>query len=100
MRRRLAAMAAIGLAAAGLGLAIAVAVDEFPRGLVVLAFTVLAVGAAWYGVLRRGIARIVGLAVAIVLFVTGLLFVLSSARVADLVVIALLAAAMGMARGA
>jgi diacylglycerol kinase family enzyme len=98
MRRRLAAIAAIVLAAAGLGLAIAVAVDELPRGLVVLAFTVLAVGAAWYGVLRRGVARIAGLAVAIVLFVAGLVFVLSSARVADLVVIALLAAAVGIAR--
>ncbi len=91
-------MAAIVLAAAGLGLAIAVAVDEFPRGLVVLALTVPALGAAWYGVLRRGIARIVGIAVAIGLFVAGLLFVISSARLADLVVIALLAAALGMAR--
>ena len=96
--RRLAAIAAIALAAAGLGLAIAVAVDEFPRGLVVLGVTVLAVAAAWYGVLRRGLARIAGLAVAIVLFVAGLLFILSSARIADLVVIAVLAAAVGMAR--
>src|SRR5204863_428706 len=43
-------------------------------------------------------ARIAGLAVAIVLFVAGLLFILSSARIADLVVIAVLAAAVGMAR--
>src|SRR3954468_5561607 len=98
MRRRLAGMAAIGLAAAGLGLAIAVAVDEFPRGLVVLAFTVLALGAAWYGVLRRGTARIAGLAAAAVLFGAGLLFVISSARVVDLVVTALLATAVGVAR--
>jgi diacylglycerol kinase family enzyme len=98
MRRRLAATAAIVLVAAGLALAIAVAVDEFPRGLVVLALTVLALGAAWYGVLRRGMARVAGLAIAAVLVVAGLVFVLSSARVADLVVIALLAAAVGMAR--
>ena len=98
MRRRLAAIAAIVLAAAGLALAIAVAVDEFPRGLVVLALTVLALGAAWYGVLRRGMARIAGLAAAAVLFVAGVVFVISSARVADLVVIALLAAAVGVAR--
>ena len=98
MRRRLAAIAAIVLAAAGLGLAIAVAVDEFPRGLVVLALTVLALGAAWYGVLRRGMARIAGLAIAAVLVVAGLVFVISSAHIADLVVIALLAAAVGVAR--
>src|SRR2546421_7106724 len=98
MRRRLAAIAAVVLAAVGLGLAIAVAVDQFPRGLIVLAFTVLALGAAWYGVLRRGMARIAGLAVAVVLFVAGMLFVVSSAAVADLVVIALLAAALGLAR--
>jgi diacylglycerol kinase family enzyme len=98
MRRRVAAIAAIVLAAAGLGLAIAIAVDEFPRGLIVLALTALALGAAWYGVLRRGIARIAGLSAAVLLFVAGLLFVLSSARVADLVVFALLAAAVGMAR--
>jgi diacylglycerol kinase family enzyme len=98
MRRRLAAIGAIVLAAAGLGLAIAVAVDEFPRGLVVLALTVLALGAAWYGLLRRGIARIAGLSIAVVLFVAGLLFVISSARLADAVVIAVLAAAVGMAR--
>jgi len=98
MTRRLAAIVAIVLAAAGLGLAIAVAVDEFPRGLVVLALTVLALGAAWYGVLRRGMARIAGLAIAAVLFVAGVVFVISSARVADLVVFALLAAAVGVAR--
>ena len=98
MRRRLAAIAAIVLAAAGLGVAIAVALDEFPRGLIVLALTLLALGAAWYGVLRRGIARIAGLAIAVVLFVAGLVFVLSSTRVADLIVLGLLAAALGMAR--
>jgi diacylglycerol kinase family enzyme len=98
MRRRLAAIAAVVLAAVGLGVAIAVAIDEFPRGLVLLAFTVLALGAAWYGVLRRGMARIAGLAIAAVLVVAGLVFVISSARLADLVVIALLAAAVGVAR--
>jgi diacylglycerol kinase family enzyme len=98
MRRRLAAIAAIVLAAAGLALAIGIAVDEFPRGLIVLALTVLALGAAWYGVLRRGVARFAGLAGAVVLVVAGLLFVISSARLADLVVIAVLAAAVGMAR--
>ena len=98
MRRRLAAIGAIVLAAAGLGVAIAVAVDEFPRGLVALALTVLALGAAWYGVLRRGMARIAGLAIAVVLLVAGLLVLVSSARLADLVVIVLLAAAVGLAR--
>jgi diacylglycerol kinase family enzyme len=98
MRRRLAAIAAIVLVAAGVGVAIAIALDELPRGLIVLVLTVLALAAAWYGVLRRGIARLAGLAIAVVLFAAGLVFVISSTRVADLVVLGLLAAALGTAR--
>lgn len=51
-----------GTATAVLG--VIVAVKEFPRGLAVIACLVIAVVAAWYGVLRRGVARLAGLYIA------------------------------------
>ena len=64
MRRRLAAIVALVVGAATLALAVAVAISEFPRGLVLLGCVLIAGVAAWYGMLRRGIARVVGLVVA------------------------------------
>ena len=64
MRRWLAAVIALVLGAATLVLAVAVAVSEFPRGLGVLGCVLIAGASAWYGVLRRGIARVAGLTVA------------------------------------
>ena len=64
MRRWLAAVIALVLGAATLVLAVAAAVSEFPRGLGVLGCVVIAGACAWYGVLRRGIARVAGLTVA------------------------------------
>ncbi len=42
------------------------AIQEFPRGLIVLGFLSLAGFASWHGVLRRGLGRLVGLSVAAV----------------------------------
>ena len=64
MSRRSAAAVALVVGAATIALAVAVAVSEFPRGLVLLGCVVVAGAAAWYGALRRGIARDAGLAVA------------------------------------
>ena len=64
MRRRLAAIVALVVGAATVALAVAVAVSEFPRGLVLLGCVLVAGAAAWYGVLRRGAARVAGLIVA------------------------------------
>jgi diacylglycerol kinase family enzyme len=64
MRRRVAAMAALLVGAATVVLGVVVAVSQFPRGLGLLACVVIAAVAAWYGVLRRGAARVVGLSVA------------------------------------
>ena len=64
MRRRLAALVALVVGAATVCLAIAVAVSEFPRGLGLLGCVLVAGAAAWYGVLRRGVARVAGLTVA------------------------------------
>ncbi len=63
--QRAAAIAALGLPPALLILAITVLVGEFPRGLIVLGCVVVALAAAWYGLLRRGTARLLALAVAL-----------------------------------
>jgi hypothetical protein len=57
-------------------LAVTVAIVRFPSGLGMLACVVVAVAAAWFGVVRRGVARIYGLAVAVLalLGVVALLF--------------------------
>ena len=63
-RQRIAAVVALVVGAATMALAVAVAVSEFPRGLGLLACVLVAGAAAWYGVLRRGVARVAGLTVA------------------------------------
>jgi diacylglycerol kinase family enzyme len=65
--RRVAAIAALALMAATLILAVVVAVQDFPRGVSVLACLVLGALAAWWGLLRRGVARIVGLGIGLLL---------------------------------
>jgi diacylglycerol kinase family enzyme len=61
--RQAAAIAALILGLGGLALAVAVTVQEFPRGLFVLAGVAVGAAAAWYGLLHRGTLRIAGLAV-------------------------------------
>jgi diacylglycerol kinase family enzyme len=62
---RLAALAALGSAAVIAILGIDIVISQFPRGLIVLAGLVIAVAAAWYGLTRTGVARLVGSGVAI-----------------------------------
>jgi diacylglycerol kinase family enzyme len=59
------ALGALACGLAGIGLALAVAIAAFPRGLFALACVAVAVGAAWYGVLRTGVVRVLGLAVGV-----------------------------------
>ena len=58
MRRRLAAAVALLVGLATIVLGVVVAVNQFPRGLGLLACVVIAAVAAWYGVLRRGTAHV------------------------------------------
>ena len=67
MRRRLQASAALLLLAAAVVLTAVVAVEGFPRGITVLACLVLALAAAWWGLVRRGAARMVAFSVAALL---------------------------------
>jgi hypothetical protein len=58
--RRIAAIGALLLGLGGVALAVVVAVQEFPRGLIALVCVAVATSAAWYGVLRRGPVRVAG----------------------------------------
>jgi Diacylglycerol kinase catalytic domain len=89
MRRRLAAIVALVVGAATVALAVAVAVSEFPRALSLLGCLVVAAASGWYGVLRRGLARLAGLTVA-ALAIAGMvaLRVGGGPLLADLLVIA------------
>ena len=59
--RRVAAIGALLFGFAGLAVAVAEAVQEFPRGLIALACVTAGMTAAWYGLLRTGALRVVGL---------------------------------------
>lgn len=75
--RRLEAIAALVLPVVALGLAIAVAVASFPGGLVVVAFVLVAIPIAGFALLRRGAARAVGIAVAVLLLAAGAVAILA-----------------------
>jgi diacylglycerol kinase family enzyme len=67
MNRRLLAAVALVLGSATIALAVAIAVDRFPRGLSVLVCLTAALAFAWHGIRRRGPHRVVGLAAAALL---------------------------------
>jgi diacylglycerol kinase family enzyme len=101
IRRRMAAGAALLVGAGSIALATVAMIASFPHGAVALASGVLAVGAAWYGLLRRGAARAVGLGAAAVLLVAGLVQPVASRRILeDVLILAGLAAALAAARAA
>ena len=65
-RRRAAAGLALVLGAGTLLLALYVVFQQFPRGLIVLGCVAAALAVGWYGLLRRGVARLASLGVALV----------------------------------
>ncbi|MGD9736223.1 MAG: hypothetical protein AB7V58_11560 [Solirubrobacterales bacterium] len=76
MKRRLAASAALLAALVALGTAAYAFVSDFPRGLVVFAAIVLALGTAWIGLLRKGAPRLIGLTIAALLLVVAVVVTL------------------------
>jgi diacylglycerol kinase family enzyme len=99
MSRRLTALVALVVGAATLVLAVAVAISEFPRGLILLGCVVVAGLAAWYGALRRGIVRVLGLsAAAVVLIGAVVLLVVDGAGGADLLILVGLVVSLAAAR--
>ncbi len=101
MRQRLTAAFALLVALATLVLAVVVAVSQFPRGLVLLACVLIALTTAWYGVRRRGIARIVGLGVAVLALAGAVIVVVASGTpLADLLVVVGLLVTLAAAQAA
>jgi diacylglycerol kinase family enzyme len=97
--RRAWACAALALVAAAAVLAVRLAIERFPRGLLVLVCLALAVAAGWNAVRRRGTARQVGLIAAAALLAGALLLILLEGKVVlDLLVAALFAGAVASAR--
>jgi hypothetical protein len=98
--RRAAAIGALLLGVGGLGLAVVVAVQQFPRGLIALACVAVAFVAAWYGVLRRGVARVAGLAAGTLGLVAAILVLVSDRLLEQVVVVAALVLSTACARAA
>jgi hypothetical protein len=84
MRRRLAAIFALVVAAATLALAITVAVNQFPRGMILLGCVLIVGAAAWYGLRRRGIARLAGLIVAGIALAAAVVLIVGRGRRASM----------------
>ena len=96
MSRRLGAIVAIAGAVVALAVFLYVFVADFPRGLVVLACVLAAFAAAWFGLLRRGGRRLLGLLVAALLLGIAVGTMLSGGNVLALALVAL-ALATGVA---
>src|SRR4051794_12230324 len=84
--RRATAIGALVFGLSGLGLAAVVAVQEFPRGLIALGLVALAAAAAWYGVLRRGTGRVLGVVVAALALGATLLLLIGDRLLEELIV--------------
>ena len=101
MKRRLMAIFALVVAVATLVFAVAVAINQFPRGLVLLGCVLIAGGSAWYGLRRRGIARVVGVIVAGIALVGGVVLIVAGGeRWVDLLVVAGLLVSLAAASAA
>jgi diacylglycerol kinase family enzyme len=98
--RRAAAIGSVLLGTGGLGLAVVVAVQEFPRGLIALACVVVACVAAWYGVLRRGAARAAGLSIGVLGLAAAIVLLLSDRLLEQVLVVAALVLSVACARAA
>jgi diacylglycerol kinase family enzyme len=79
--RRAWSLLALALLIAAVGLAVVLAVLRFPRGLTVLAALVVGLIAAWFGVQRRGVPRILGLLIAVVFAAGAVVLVILEGKV-------------------
>ncbi len=88
------AAGALLVALATVVLAVVVAIEHFPNGLSVLVCVILAALAAWYGIRRRGPARIIGVGAAALLLILGVVLLVLERQLLDnaIVVVGVLAA--------
>src|SRR4051794_41156177 len=98
--RRAAAIGALLFGFAGLALAALIAVQEFPRGLIALACVTIAAAAAWFGIVRRGVARVAGLAVGTLGLAVAIGLLLGERLLEELLVAALLVLSCALGRAA
>ena len=88
------------IGAATLLLALYVLVQQFPRGLIVLACVVAALAVGWYGLLRTGVVRLVSLGVALVALAIPVVLLLTDGdHIAEAILIGVgLTASLALAR--
>ena len=99
MSRRLAAIAALLLFAGSVVLAVIVGVERFPSGIIVLACVFVALLVAWWALLHRGAARVLGAAVAGLVLVGAVVLVIVEAKVLeDAVILVALVLSVAAAR--
>ena len=98
--RRIAAVGALVIGLAALILALIVAVQEFPQGLLVLGLVCVAGMVGWYGLLRRGVVRAIGLSVGAIAFAAAILLVLDERVVEVALIVGGLVAAGSLALSA
>jgi diacylglycerol kinase family enzyme len=95
---RVAAFVALSLFAGAVALSALKVATAFPRGLLVLACVLAAVNAGWYGLVRRGVARAVGVGVAAGLTAAALWLLVAHDPLVSALIVALLWLAFGAAR--
>lgn len=101
MRQRVWALLALALALVAVGIAVGTAVAHFPNGLTVLACAFAAICSASYGLLRRGLARLVGAGAAVLLICGAIVLIITEGRVLeDLLLLAAIAGCLAAARQA
>jgi diacylglycerol kinase family enzyme len=99
-RSRAAAIAALLLGLGGLAVAVVVAVQEFPRGPIALACAAAGAAALWYGLLRRGAARVAGFAAGVLGLAAAIVLVASDRLLAETLAAAALVLAGACSRAA
>ncbi|HEY4626693.1 MAG TPA: hypothetical protein VIH01_11810, partial [Blastococcus sp.] len=87
--RRTAAVIAIGAALWTLGLAVVLAVYDFPRGLLFLLCGLVVAAGSWEGVLRRGWGRVAALTVAAFALVAAIRFLVDEGFLRSLLLLGL-----------
>jgi diacylglycerol kinase family enzyme len=100
--RRIAAIVALALPLLMLVLAADIVLQQFPEGLIVLAGVAIALAAAWYGLLRIGVARVLGVAIGALALAAALIGLIANGDhlLEALVILAGLALALAAARAA
>jgi diacylglycerol kinase family enzyme len=100
LRTRVVALLALGLLVAAVLLAVYAMIDRFPRGLIVLGLVVVAVGVGFQGVLRRGLVRAVGLALAAAALVAAVVVLLGPEPLLTVAIVVCAAASLATTRAA